>query len=333
MMIPKWRYIASALGILTAVHLLLSITHPTYSSYTSPAFLRGSAGLDYMQKHDPSIGNLVVPPGSVPRNHTDPNRRKANAVYVILVRNSDLWEIASSIKQHEDRFNWWANYDYVFLNEEPFDDEFKEHTQRLTNAKCHYGLIEHDHWYQPDWIDEEKATAAREEMIRKKVIYGHSVPYRNMCRFNSGFFFRHPLLASYDYYWRIEPGVKFFCDLSYDPFLVMQDEKKVYGFTISLFEYIETIPTLWEATKDFIKANPQYIPEDNAMDFISDDGGETYNRCHFWSNFEIGDLNFWRSEAYMKYFEHLDNAGGFYYERWGDAPVHSIGAALFAPKE
>jgi alpha 1,2-mannosyltransferase len=124
--------------------------------------------------------------------------------------------------------------------------------------------------------------------------------------------------------------------LGYDPFLVMQDEKKVYGFTISLFEYIETIPTLWEATKgtplpsmclsrrrrlnpffaDFIKANPQYIPEDNAMDFISDDGGETYNRCHFWSNFEIGDLNFWRSEAYMKYFEHLDNAGGFYYERW-----------------
>lgn len=35
-------------------------------------------------------------------------------------------------------------------------------------------------------IDEEKATKAREEMIRKKVIYGHSVPYRNMCRFNSG---------------------------------------------------------------------------------------------------------------------------------------------------
>ena len=33
-----------------------------------------------------------------------------------------------------------------------------------------------------------------------------------------------------------------------------------------------------------------------------------------WSNFEIGDLNFWRGEAYTKYFEHLDKAGGFYYE-------------------
>jgi alpha 1,2-mannosyltransferase len=35
----------------------------------------------------------------------------------------------------------------------------------------------------------------------------------------------------------------------------------------------------------------------------------------------------------MKFFEHLEQAGGFYYERWGDAPVHSIGAALLAPKD
>lgn len=35
----------------------------------------------------------------------------------------------------------------------------------------------------------------------------------------------------------------------------------------------------------------------------------------------------------MEFFEHLDRAGGFYYERWGDAPVHSIGAALFARKD
>jgi hypothetical protein len=29
-----------------------------------------------------------------------------------------------------------------------------------------------------------------------------------------------------------------------------------------------------------------------------------------------GDLNFWRGEAYTKFFDHLDKAGGFYYERW-----------------
>ncbi|CAG8708680.1 6314_t:CDS:2, partial [Dentiscutata heterogama] len=54
--------------------------------------------------------------------------------------------------------------------------------------------------------------------------------------------------------------------------------------------------------------------------------------CHFWSNFEIADLNLWRSEAYLKYFDFLDKKGGFFYERWGDAPVHSIAAVLFLKK-
>lgn len=35
----------------------------------------------------------------------------------------------------------------------------------------------------------------------------------------------------------------------------------------------------------------------------------------------------------MDYFNYLDKAGGFFYERWGDAPVHSIAAALFLKKE
>ena len=31
---------------------------------------------------------------------------------------------------------------------------------------------------------------------------------------------------------------------------------------------------------EFIKANPELVSPDNAMSFLSDDGGETYNRCH-----------------------------------------------------
>ncbi|KIK55996.1 glycosyltransferase family 15 protein, partial [Collybiopsis luxurians FD-317 M1] len=69
------------------------------------------------------------------------------------------------------------------------------------------------------------------------------------------------------------------------------------------------------------------------MNYLSDNGGETYNLRHFWSNFEIADMDFWRGEAYTKFFEFLDSKGGFYYERWGDAPVHSIAAALFIPKD
>lgn len=31
---------------------------------------------------------------------------------------------------------------------------------------------------------------------------------------------------------------------------------------------------------EFIHGNPHLVSPDNAMAFLSDDGGETYNRCH-----------------------------------------------------
>ena len=52
-----------------------------------------------------------------------------------------------------------------------------------------------------------------------------------------------------------------------------------------------------------------------------------------WSNFEVGNLEWLRSDAYIDFFNSLDQDGGFFYERWGDAPVHSIAAGLLLKKE
>lgn len=52
------------------------------------------------------------------------------------------------------------------------------------------------------------------------------------------------------------------------------------GFTLTMLEYMQTIPTFWDTMTDFIKKNPQYVAEDNAMDFLSNDGGRSYSLCH-----------------------------------------------------
>ncbi|RKP12470.1 putative mannosyltransferase [Piptocephalis cylindrospora] len=258
---------------------------------------------------------------------------RAKAAFVILVRNSDLQDMRKTLREVEDRFNRNFNYPYVFLNDEPFTEEFKTYTQSLTKAECKYGLIPKEHWSYPSWIDQTRAKEAREDMKRRKIIYGGSESYRNMCRYESGFFYRHPLMLEYDYYWRVEPGVHFHCDIDFDPFMYMQTHNKTYSFTVSLYEYVDTIPTLWKTTKDFMKKHPEHIAKDNSLGFISNDNGATYNLCHFWSNFEIASTKFLRSPAYSDYFDYLDQAGGFFYERWGDAPVHSIAAALFLPRD
>lgn len=258
---------------------------------------------------------------------------RMNATFVTLARNTDIWEISRSIRQVEDRFNHQFNYDWVFLNDASFDESFKTITTALVSGKTRYGLIPREHWSFPDWIDQEKAKKVREEMAKKKIIYGDSVSYRHMCRYESGFFFRHPLMLEYDWYWRVEPSIELFCDIKYDTFKYMADNNKKYSFVLSLLEYIDTIPSLWNSTKKFIKNYPEHIVPGNSLPFLSDDDGETYNKCHFWSNFEIGNLNWLRSSAYVDYFDSLDKDGGFFYERWGDAPVHSIAAALMLKKE
>lgn len=255
------------------------------------------------------------------------------ATFVSLVRNSDLPAILQSISYVETRFNLKYHYDWVFLNDVPFEQEFERLIRAVVSGTAKFGVIAHEHWLYPAWIDLEKAALSREEMVRQKVIYGGSESYRHMCRYELGFFFRHELLQEYEYYWRVEPDVKIFCDIDYDVFQYMKDNDKLYGFTISLPEYKETIPTLWETTKKFMAENPSLVADKNNMAWISDDGGETYNGCHFWLNFEIAALKLWQGEAYSKYFDYLDKAGGFFYERWGDAPVHLIGASLFIPRE
>lgn len=206
---------------------------------------------------------------------------RVNATFVTLARNGDVWEIAKSIRQVEDRFNRRYNYDWVFLNDQPFDDTFKKVTTSLVSGKTYYGLIPEEHWSFPPHIDQEKAKKVREDMAERKIIYGDSISYRHMCRFESGFFYRQELMMNYDYYWRVEPSIELYCDIHYDPFRFMHENNKKYSFVLSLYEYIETIPTLWDSVKKFMKNHPEHIVEGNSMAFLSDDGGETYNKCHF----------------------------------------------------
>ncbi|KAF4600389.1 glycosyltransferase 15 family protein [Pleurotus pulmonarius] len=335
------RYFLLVLGVVISLHYLLSFTHEEYGRITSMSNIASHFKQSPTSSDDTAFSgdeiSIVVPPMNpddpdiTELLHADPP--KANATFVILARNSDVDGTVKSIRDIEDRFNHKYQYPYVFLNEVEFSDDFKRRISNIVSTSAEFGVIPHDHWYQPDWIDEAKATSGRDKMVKDNIIYGGSVSYRNMCRFNSGFFYRHDLLQKYRWYWRIEPDIHFHCNINFDPFLYMENNNKTYGFTITMYEFEATIPTLWGHVKDFIKLHPEYLAKDNSMDYMSDNNGETYNRCHFWSNFEIADLNFWRGEAYQAYFNYLDAQGGFYYERWGDAPVHSIGAALFASKD
>ncbi|KAF2418499.1 glycosyl transferase [Tothia fuscella] len=345
-------------------------------------------------RHPDPSGRVLIPSGSPPairqinKKHDrvfvtgclEPDREiskpRANAAFVVLARNKELDGVLQSIKSIERHFNRWFHYPYVFLNDGDFNSTFKETITNYTSAPVEFGKIDPTMWGYPEWVDKEVAREGIRKQGDAAIMYGGMESYHHMCRFYSGMFYKHPLLAKYKWYWRLEPEIKYFCDITYDPFIHMEQENKTYGFTIAVKELKETVPNifryasaykrvhnvtttnLWgmfldkkkdekKDKKKLPKDDPKYkkpLPEEilktepgaGSLPEIDPDAmeGETYNMCHFWSNFEIARLDWFRSKEYNDFFNMMDRSGGFWMERWGDAPIHSLAAgALLETKD
>lgn len=239
-------------------------------------------------------------------------------------------------------------YPWIFFNDEPFTEEFKKATSEVASATCFYEVVPKQHWSLPEWIDESRFMNSLEYLGTIGVGKSWMVSYHHMCRWNSGFFYKHPRLADYDWYWRVEPEVSsvllswnltdrvkvhYFCDIDYDVFRFMRDNNLKYGFNMNILDDARSFPSLWLRTQAFINTHPELIHPDSDYAWLLDSqSNNDYSNCQFFSNFEIGSLAFWRSPQHAAYFDWLDKAGGFYYERFGDAPVHTLSVAMFLPK-
>ena len=136
-----------------------------------------------------------------------PQRHLANATLFMLARNSDVDSAVHSVREMEDRFNHNYGYPWVFLNEEPFSEDFircapkppsflskarsaapvpadltvfssrctHSRVSNLVSGPVHFGQIPYEHWYQPDWINETIAAAERDRMVADNIIYAGSV--------------------------------------------------------------------------------------------------------------------------------------------------------------
>ena len=133
----------------------------------------------------------------------------------------------------------------------------------------------------------------------------------------------------------------------------MERANKTYGFTIAVKELKETVPNIFRYASAYMRKNnltskglwemfaepaevPDALPTDNPKykpplpeEILSKEAGhgglpdvdpdamegEVYNMCHFWSNFEIARLDWFRSKEYNEFFDMMDRSGGFWMER------------------
>jgi alpha 1,2-mannosyltransferase len=112
------------------LYSILSFAHPNYGHYTSLKDIAShwNAPLDNNNTFHSNIltDDHMHPAGMGGKLLATDAQRRANATFIMLARNSDIDGAVRSIRQMEERFNRQYNYPYVFLNEEPFTEEFKK---------------------------------------------------------------------------------------------------------------------------------------------------------------------------------------------------------------
>jgi len=345
---------AIILVTLLSLWYLLSSSGPSGSYTTFQSYFRRPT---YQHRRDPPVLGC-------PAEHYSADSWLARqvvrekAAVLLLARNEDLDQLLPTLDNFEKTFNAKFRYPYVFLNDAPYSSAFQAGILSAlpAGAEVKFGQIPEEQWRIPDWLDKAAMRARFKKMEEEGIQYAGREGYHHMCRFYSGPFALHPLLKDYNYYWRLEPGVRFHSEIQYDPFVFMAQKGKVYGWVITIVESANTIPTLFQSVLDWrreVVGNnsaslkfgnklkmADWQQKDELWDFFIDDTErdrrgkykhpEKYNLCHFWTNFEIGDLRFFRSKEYRSLFDYLDRRGGFYSERWGDAPLRSLALGLLA---
>lgn len=106
---------------------LISITLLTLHAYNPnvslPKFSSQSKGATVPASY---YNNFDTPPDLYhDGNEVPATTQRVNATLLMLARNSDVDKAVLAVKELEDRFNGKYHYPWVFLNEQPFSDDFK----------------------------------------------------------------------------------------------------------------------------------------------------------------------------------------------------------------
>jgi len=234
------------------------------------------------------------------------------------------------------------------------NEEERRKIDHITQGRAKFATLTKESWDIPDFYDNSRVDASFRNI-------GFSSGYRSMCRFYSGFFWKHPALARYDWLWRLDSDIEFHCDVPYDPVERMIEAKALYGF-IQVNQDVDWVqPSLATNVSNFLfnyyssHSSPSdalsngvslpAVPPDVNHGFVwngkegiekalqGNAGSEEWTRMCMYNNFEISHRSVWESEIYSAFFTHLDAAGGFFYERWGDSPIHSFGVAMALRKD
>lgn len=241
----------------------------------------------------------------------------SKSAIIYMTRLQDLWLLRHSLRFLFENFNKEAKYPVRIFHDDLNPDAIKSLAASLKQ----------DLGYIPEDVEfvglrfETPASVSTDPQLYDPPLTQFRLGYRHMCRFFGGLVFNHPALSEYKYCWRLDSDSFILSPVINDPFKYMEREGSKYAY-LDRVDYDEAFACrgLWDATKDFMNANKGILKNEV----------ESWNMEVYYTNFEIYDMDFFRSEEYQSYFKYLDSTNNIYYRRWGDHCIRFLGLSMFA---
>ncbi|KAF9928848.1 alpha 1,2-mannosyltransferase 2.4.1 [Linnemannia zychae] len=269
---------------------------------------------------------------------------RANGVLVmVLASDEEVQDARETMRQVEDRFNRDRHYPWVILSPQPLSERTQTLIQHIPSAThldnddtdapaaITFGLIPREQWKFPRWIEALKVRKGDHARL-KLGLNTTSVAIRQRRRYMSGFLAQHELLDRYEFFWRVDPGLSLFCDIEQDPMLAMKEDGQKFAWSVSAAVNEAGTPGAWSIIQKFKETYPNHIPHINDESFITRESLNEFSACSYNVQNSIGSIDFFRSPAYIDYFNLIDKEGPIYYERWEDDTVITIGLSLLLPR-
>ncbi|KAG1472103.1 hypothetical protein G6F56_001740 [Rhizopus delemar] len=213
------------------------------------------------------------------------------AAFITFVKNDteSLTKLRYTIRNLEDQFNKDHNYPYLIFTDQDLSDEYMELAGALSKSTVRFEKVGSDFYGYHPTTDLDRAAQTRIDM--SQTVFGDSEDYRFQSRFMAGTMYRHPLMRELDFTWRFEAGTEYICPIEQDLFQYVFENNKTTSFSMALYEYKETVPSLYQTVIDFASKHPKWVKSDQDSDslwsFVQDPFTKTFNGCHLWNNFQV----------------------------------------------
>jgi len=150
--------------------------------------------------------------------------------------------------------------------------------------------------------------------------------YRLMNRVFIRLLFLNEIFKQFDYWLRLDLDITVISRVKVDPFQLMADGHYDFGYvrcfagpgcTKGYYEFVE----YYVRTENVTMKDPKFFSWLKAK------------RAIFYGNFGIGRVEFFTSDAYLKFAEKMDKEGGIMRTRWDDQHTYAVAIALYSSYE